>query len=118
MFFSTGSYGRVQGGLDLSGPIDPNKEWLYRFIASGFDVGTQVDHTKYQRVSIAPSLTWRPDKDTSITVLGTYQNDPKAGFFNQLPPKTDALGNRTAGGFKHVDFEPPEQRRCDDADVG
>jgi iron complex outermembrane recepter protein len=87
MFLSTGSYGRIQGGVDLSGSIDQNKRWLYRFTASGFDVGSQVDFTRYERISIAPSLTWRPDADTTITFLGTYQNDPKAGFFNQLPAK-------------------------------
>jgi iron complex outermembrane recepter protein len=87
MFLSTGSYGRIQGGVDLSGPIDQNKEWLYRFTASGLDVGGQVDFTRYERVSIAPSLTWRPDTDTTITFLGSYQNDPRAGFYNQLPAK-------------------------------
>lgn len=86
MFISTGSYGRIQGGVDLSGPIDQNKEFLYRFTASGFDVGSQVDHTGYQRISIAPSLTWRPDNDTTLTVLANYQRDPKAGFYNQLLP--------------------------------
>ncbi|WP_024583133.1 MULTISPECIES: TonB-dependent siderophore receptor [Bradyrhizobium] len=86
MFISTGSYGRIQGGVDLSGPIDQNKEFLYRFTASGLDVGSQVDHTGYERVSIAPSLTWRLDNDTTLTVLGTYQRDPKAGFYNQLLP--------------------------------
>ncbi|MBR0843059.1 TonB-dependent siderophore receptor [Bradyrhizobium liaoningense] len=86
MFVSTGSYGRAQAGVDLSGPIDKNKEFLYRFTASGFDVGSQVDHADYQRISIAPSLTWRPNNDTTLTVLGTYQRDPKAGFYNQLLP--------------------------------
>jgi iron complex outermembrane receptor protein len=85
MFLSTGNFGRIQGGVDLSGPIDEKKEWLYRFVGSGFDVGSQVDHVKYDRVSIAPSLTWRPDNDTSITFQGLYQNDPNAGFYNQLP---------------------------------
>jgi iron complex outermembrane receptor protein len=87
MFLSTGSYGRIQGGVDLSGPIDQDKQFLYRLTASGFDVGSQVDHTGYERISIAPSLTWRPDNDTTFTVLGTYQRDPKAGFYNQLLPK-------------------------------
>ena len=86
MFVSTGSYGRAQAGVDLSESIDKNKEFLYRFTASGFDVGSQVDHGDYQRISIAPSLTWRPDNNTTLTVLGTYQRDPKAGFYNQLPP--------------------------------
>ena len=85
MFLSTGSYGRIQGGVDLSGPIDKDKQFLYRLTAQGFDVGTQVDDTKYKRVMIAPSLTWRPANQTTITFLGTYQNDPNAGFFNQLP---------------------------------
>ncbi|OPY99833.1 TonB-dependent receptor [Bradyrhizobium sacchari] len=98
MFVSTGSYGRAQAGVDLSGPIDKNKEFLYRFTASGFDVGSQVDHTSYQRVSIAPSLTWRPDNQTTLTVLGTYQRDPKAGFFNLLPANGTVFP--VAGGAK------------------
>ncbi|WP_349631404.1 TonB-dependent siderophore receptor [Bradyrhizobium sp. BR 10289] len=98
MFVSTGSYGRAQAGVDLSGPIDKNKEFLYRFTASGFDVGSQVNHTGYQRVSIAPSLTWRPDNQTTFTVLGTYQRDPKAGFFNLLPANGTVFP--AAGGAK------------------
>jgi len=86
MFLSTGSYGRIQGGIDVSGPIDKDKKWLYRFTASGFDVGSQVDYGNYKRVSIQPSITWRPDSDTSLTVLSVYQKDPKAGFYNQLSP--------------------------------
>jgi iron complex outermembrane recepter protein len=85
MFLSTGSYGRIQGGVDLGGPIDKDKQFLYRLTTEGFDVGSQVDDVKYKRVMIAPSLTWRPDNQTTITFLGTYQNDPNAGFFNQLP---------------------------------
>jgi iron complex outermembrane recepter protein len=87
MFVSTGSYGRAQAGVDLSGPLDKNKEFLYRLTASGYDVGSQVDNTGYQRVSIAPSLTWRPTNDTTLTIQGVYQRDPKAGFYNQLPPR-------------------------------
>jgi iron complex outermembrane recepter protein len=87
MFVSTGSYGRIQSGVDVSGPLDKNKEFLYRLTASGYDVGSQVDTRGYQRVSIAPSLTWRPDNQTTLTIQGTYQRDPKAGFYNQLMPR-------------------------------
>jgi iron complex outermembrane recepter protein len=100
MFISTGNYGRIQGGVDFSGPIDDHKEWLYRITASGFDVGDQVDFTRYERISIAPSLTWRPDTDTTITFLGTYQNDPKAGFYNQLPGK--GIRNTVSAGERPV----------------
>ncbi len=96
MFVSTGSYGRAQAGVDLSGPLDQNKDLLYRLTASGYDVGSQVDHQGYQRVSIAPSLTWRPDNETTLTIQGTYQRDPKAGFYNQL----SALGVGTIFPYK------------------
>jgi iron complex outermembrane receptor protein len=100
MFLSTGSYGRIQAGVDVSGPIDKDKQFLYRVTASGFDVGSQVDHTGYQRISIAPSLTWRPDNDTTFTVLGTYQRDPKAGFYNQLLPNGTGTINPLANGLR------------------
>jgi len=100
MFVSTGSYGRIQAGVDLSGPIDKDKQFLYRVTASGFDVGTQVDHTGYRRISIAPSLTWRPDNDTTFTVLGTYQRDPKSGFYNQLLPNGIGTINPLANGLR------------------
>src|SRR3569833_1775893 len=51
MFLSTGYYGRIQGGNDLSGPIDKNKKKHNHITASGFDVGSQVDHTGFQRIS-------------------------------------------------------------------
>lgn len=98
MFVSTGSYGRIQSGVDVSGPLDKNKELLYRLTASGYDVGSQVDHTGYQRVSIAPSLTWRPTNDTTITFQGTYQKDPKAGFYNQLLPNGVGMLSSTVNG--------------------
>lgn len=103
-FVSTGSYGRIQGGVDLSGPIDKDKKWLYRFTASGFNVGSQVDHADYQRVSIAPAITYRPDNDTTLTILSTYQKDPKAGFYNQLP--ANGLGTITPykGAFIPTSF--------------
>jgi iron complex outermembrane recepter protein len=100
MFVSTGSYGRIQSGVDLSGPLDKDKQFLYRVTASGFDVGSQVDHTGYRRISIAPSLTWRPDKDTTFTILGTYQRDPKAGFYNQLLPNGIGTINPLANGLR------------------
>ena len=51
----------------------------------GFTTGTQVDNVNVQRVAIAPSITWRPDNDTTFTVMASYQNDPKAGFYNFYP---------------------------------
>lgn len=104
MFVSTGSYGRAQAGVDLSGPLDKNKEFLYRLTASGYDVGSQVDYQGYQRVSIAPSLTWRPDNQTTLTIQGTYQRDPRAGFYNQLLPRGVGTITPYSGQFISTNF--------------
>lgn len=81
----TGSYGRVQGFLDLSGPIDQDGKLLYRLTADGFNTGTQTDFVNQQRFAIAPAITWRPSTDTSLTVFANYQADPEAGYYNSVP---------------------------------
>lgn len=85
VFFQSGSYGRVQGGFDFSGPLNDEKTLLYRVTGEGLSTATQTNFVDQQRVAIAPSLTWRPDADTSLTVMANYQNDPKAGAFNYVP---------------------------------
>ena len=80
-----GSYDRIQGGFDSTGKLDKNGEFLYRITGFAKDADNQVNFVKDQRYYIAPSLTWRPDKDTNWTVMATYQKDPSVGYFNFVP---------------------------------
>jgi iron complex outermembrane receptor protein len=70
---------------DVGGPVDNDGHFLYRVTGLARDAGTQVSGVDEQRFAIAPSVTWRPDGDTSLTVLTSYLRDPKAGFWNLLP---------------------------------
>lgn len=81
----TGSYGRLQGFFDLSGPVDKDGKLLYRLTADGFNTATQTDYVNQQRFAIAPTLIWRPTKDTTLTVFANYQADPEAGIYNFVP---------------------------------
>jgi iron complex outermembrane receptor protein len=83
--FTTGSYGRTQGYFDFSGPVDRDGKLLYRLTADGVNTGTQTDYVNQQRFAIAPSLTWRPSANTSLTVFANYQADPQAGIYNSVP---------------------------------
>ncbi|MEJ0020306.1 MAG: TonB-dependent siderophore receptor [Acetobacteraceae bacterium] len=83
--FQTGSYGLVQGAFDLGGKVTEDGSVLYRLSGIGRTTNTQVDHTQQQRLALAPSLTWKPDNDTKLTVLLSFLHDPNAGFYNQLP---------------------------------
>jgi iron complex outermembrane recepter protein len=78
------NWGNVYTEFDVGGVAGANKEWSYRIDGEGHLGGTQVDHTSDDRGFIAPSLTYRPVADTSLTLLGQYQHDQTNGL-NFLP---------------------------------
>jgi iron complex outermembrane receptor protein len=81
------NYGNAYAGFDIGGPVDaPGTEGklFYRLVGLGRGGGTQVDFVNNDRFFFAPSLTWKPDADTSLTVLAQVQRD-RAGTQNFLP---------------------------------
>jgi iron complex outermembrane receptor protein len=88
-----GSHDFKQGSFDVGGKFDADGRLAFRVVGLGRDSDTQVDFTELQRLSITPSLQWRPTADTSLTILVNLQDDPKAGFFNQLPQQGTLLEN-------------------------
>ena len=90
---SIGSYGYKQLGLDFTGPVNDDKTVLYRLVGLGFDTDSPVDHVQERRIGIAPSVTWRPGENTSLTVLGSYQRDPDLGYYDVRPVIGTALAN-------------------------
>lgn len=61
---------RVSGvsTLDATGPIDAAKHWLYRLIVSGEDIHSFRDYYFEHNVYWYPSLTYRLDGRTAVTV--------------------------------------------------
>lgn len=88
---SGGSFGRVQGGLDLSGPIDSKKRFLYRLVALGRESDTQVDFSSDNRYYVAPNFTWRITDDTRFTFISHYQKDEIKGNSIQFLPVQGTL---------------------------
>ncbi|RDD92953.1 TonB-dependent siderophore receptor [Paracoccus pantotrophus] len=91
-----GSFGRNQGAFDLGGPLDAGKTLTYRLTGLLRDSGTQVEALRDDRAFLAPSLTWRPDADTALTLYGHYQHD--VGGNSPLP----ALGTVYPTQFGHL----------------
>lgn len=85
MQIQAGSNDYWRGSLDMNGKLNEDGTLLGRITGTAWTNDTQVDHQKEQRINIAPSITWRPDNDTSLTLLGNYLYDPHAGFWDQLP---------------------------------
>jgi iron complex outermembrane receptor protein len=92
IMYQGGTWDRKQGAFDISGPADAEGKFLYRLTGLARESRTQVDFTEDNRAFIAPAVTWRPTADTTLTVLGQYQN-AESGFFNFLPARGTFLPN-------------------------
>ncbi|MCQ8279781.1 TonB-dependent siderophore receptor [Acetobacteraceae bacterium KSS8] len=88
-----GSYGYVRGSADLGGPIDQSGHWLYRLAATGTTSGTQDHHTRVERYGVAPAVSWVPDANTTLTVNGFFQKDPRGGDYDNAPIYGTVLPN-------------------------
>ena len=78
-----GSFDRKEALADVTGPISGTLAG--RLVARVRDSGTQTDHVPDDRVMVAPSLTWQPAMDTSLTLLGLYQEDDGGSTAQFLP---------------------------------
>jgi len=76
IMLQTGSHDRKQAAFDFAGPMDEDGRFLYRLTGVALESGTQVQYSEDKRVAIAPAFTWRPDTDTELTLLFSYQHDP------------------------------------------
>jgi iron complex outermembrane receptor protein len=87
-----GSFSRVQGAFDFSGPISEDGKFLYRLNGLVRDADAAVDYVRNDRRFIAPSLTWQPSADTSLTLL-THFLDEDLTPRNFLPATGTLLPN-------------------------
>lgn len=69
-----GSYDRVQGNFDLSGPVAPGSSVLYRLTGVVRDSDTEALGVPDDRVYLAPAFTFKVDDDTKLTVFGEFMD--------------------------------------------
>ena len=93
VMLQVGSYGHLEGAFDFSGPLDKDGQFLYRMTGIGFQTGSQIDFSNNGRFAIAPSFTWKPDANTSLTVLSQFQRDSGPVFNGFVPARGSVLGN-------------------------
>lgn len=88
-----GNFAHRDVTFDLGGPVDKDGKVLYRVTGIAQAEDGQIDQSTSKRVAIAPSVSWLPDVDTSLTLTGLYQNDPTAGTYAGVPAKGSVLPN-------------------------
>ena len=67
-----GNFDRKQIATDHGGAVDESGQFSYRLTALARESDTMVDFIEDDKIVVAPSLTWRPGKDTSFTLLTGY----------------------------------------------
>ena len=86
-----GSYDRRQVNFDLGGPVAGNDQFSYRVTGLLRNSDTFQPGGKDDRTYIAPAVTWRPDGDTSLTVMAehlTSLNTGNASYYNDATAPT------------------------------
>lgn len=79
-----GQNDRKQLSADFTGPVGDSDTLSYRLTLLDRKSDTAADHINNDKVYIAPALTWRPNDDTSLTLLSFYQKT-ETGFSAPLP---------------------------------
>lgn len=100
--FQYGNFDRKRIAADL-GWVSKDEKVMFRLVTLGLDSDTQVrypntggDRAGNERFYIAPSITWRPTVDTTITLMGDFmQNRSGASPFYLSSPQ-DTFTNRLA----------------------
>lgn len=81
---TAGSHDRRQGQFDVGGALDEQSQFLYRVVGLYREANTQVEYDdghelEDDRQYIAPSFTWAPNEDTSLTLLTDFLRDRNGG---------------------------------------
>jgi iron complex outermembrane receptor protein len=80
-----GTFDFKQVKFDTTGLVTSDGKWSYRLTGLARDADTQVDFVEDDRYAIQPTITFRPDSDTSITVIGHFQKDNTGSTQQFLP---------------------------------
>lgn len=71
--FEYGNFNRKQISGDFSGPVDDDGKYAYRLTGLLRESNTQTDYINDDKQYIAPAFTWKPNDNTSLTLLASYQ---------------------------------------------
>ena len=91
-----GDHQRRRIAADFTGPLDEEGKWLYRFVGMGLDSELPTHGIDNDRLYLAPSLTWRPSADTTLTLLAQYASK-RGGTYTRARPAEGSLAPTAAG---------------------
>ncbi|WP_244913684.1 TonB-dependent siderophore receptor [Pantoea coffeiphila] len=104
-----GNFNRRQAQFDMSDKLDEDGEWLYRVVGLARDSDTQFQyrdgpHVEDNRVYLAPTVTWIPSSDTSLTLRADYLRDTSGGTIAVLTTPGGRATDTLLGDYSYNRF--------------
>lgn len=87
-----GSFDYWHAAGDIGGPLDKDGTLSYRLTGLYRESDAQVDFIHNRRIFVAPTVTWRPDSRTELTILTEYQKQT-GNFANPVPADGSLFSN-------------------------
>ncbi|BDF93354.1 MULTISPECIES: TonB-dependent siderophore receptor [Pseudoalteromonas] len=88
-----GNYELKQIAVDMSGPLDDDSEYLYRFTGLTKDAELSTESLENDRDYLALSLTWQPSTQGKITFYSQYYNVDAGAAWHAYPLEGTLLPN-------------------------
>lgn len=90
---AAGTQALLRANADVGGPIDADGRFLFRIIGGAEKSDGFVNYTKNERYHVSPMISFVPSDATKLTVIASYQRDPKGGSYGSVPPIGTAVDN-------------------------
>lgn len=97
-----GTQSLFQAGVDYNGS-SPDGKLTYRLVGMARSADGYVNFSNDDAKAFAPSVTWAPTEDTSLTLLATYQKNKTSPYIQFLSPYGTLY---SAEDFGNGDFLP------------
>lgn len=114
IWLQRGKYDRYQGAFDLGGPIEQSDGQLsYRLTGLFRQSDSFLPGGREDRNVIAPAITWRPDAETSLTVLAEYLDNTvpgNASFYSNFADPRFQKTNLFSGDPAFQDYTTRQYR--------
>ncbi|EBH1935572.1 TonB-dependent siderophore receptor [Salmonella enterica] len=80
-----GTYNYGRASLDLGGRLTDSGSVLYRMVATGHLADGMWKYSKNKGYALAPSVTFIPSSNDSLTLYSRFQYDPYLGAITSIP---------------------------------
>ncbi|MDB5686252.1 MAG: hypothetical protein JWR77_841, partial [Rhizorhabdus sp.] len=106
-----GNFDARRAVADVNQPLDKDGHLLFRIVGGWQKADGLTEGTFAERYHVSPMLTFAPDTDTSLTVIGAYQHSPSGGGYSGVSAYGSVLPNPAGKLPRNINTGDPAYER-------